>query len=479
MASPVHGFWGRVAAAAFCAALLCGGPAWGESAADADAKATAEAKAHAKAGSELVRKERFREALEEFQKAMALKRTRGAVGSVASTLKMLGRYDDALDLYEELLREFKELPPAFLAKVNAEMAELRAMMGTVVLAGDAPSEGAVFIDDRLRGKLPLAAPLRVARGIRSIRVEKQGFEPITATVEVGAGQESRVELRATIRQGHLVVREKHNWPLRVEVDGKDVGISPWNGLVEPGTHAVRLHGFMGQEALLRCEVPEPRPGEPPVALESGVKMQSPRVKAEVKLYDRTEVVLGAEGVDALLRVESTPRTAILMIDYGQVGLTPWEGRLPLGDHVIEVSADGYATAKQTVKLERLNDRQLGVVLQPLTKTEPKVPGPGRAATIVSGYGVGALGLGLGAVTGLLARQALVDIETRCGGRQCTLAEEANLNEAKTLATVSTAGFVVGGAFVLIGTVALFVTRPKDTAVRARLGLSGLVVEGSF
>lgn len=454
----------------------------------ADADVVAQAKVHAKAGSELLKKQQYREALEEFRKAMTLKRTRGAVGSVASTLKLLGRYDEALEMYEELLAEFKDLPPAFLSKVNAEVDELRAMMGTVVLAGDAPAGATVFVDDRLRGKLPFAGPLRLAQGMRAIRIEKEGFSPITTTVEVLPAAEKRVELEAKERHGRLVVREKHNWPLFVEIDGKDVGVTPWNGLVAPGEHRVRLHGFMGLDVLATCEVPDVEPGEIPEPATFGAKMESPRARTLVGLYEQTELTLGAVEIDASLRVDSTPKGALVMVDYGQVGLTPWEGRLPLGEHVVEVSAEGFVPIKQTVKLERRKDRELGVVLPAMKVVEPERFSSRRMAFIISSFGMGAVGMGVGAATGIIAQDRLDALTKRCGGTSCTRAEEANLSRINALAGLSTAGFVVGSIGIAAGALSIFTAPPqakkptKDaffSGVNARVGWSGFLLEGNF
>lgn len=455
---------------------------------DAEADAVERAKAHAKAGSAFLQKEQYRDALEEFRKAMALKRTRGAVGSVASTLKLLGRYDEALETYEDLLNDFKDLPAPFLAKVNTEITELRSMMGTLIIDGDTPTGAALFVDDRLRGKLPLNAPLRLAQGVRNIRVEKEGFDPITGTVEVVAGQERRLELTAKTRRGRLIVREKHNWPLHVEVDGNDVGVTPWNGLVEPGEHLVRVYGFLGLETLVTCEVPEVKPGEMAEAAESGVKMESPSTTTSVQLYEQTEIVLGAIDTDASLRVDSTPKGALVMIDYGQVGLTPWEGRLPLGEHVIELNAEGFVPSKQTIKLERRKDRELGVVLSRKRPVEQVRFSQTRLKVIFSGFGVGIAGLGTGIITGKMAGNRLDELENRCGGKKCTQAEAANLNLVSALAAASTSGFVIGAAGLALGSISLMTIpgrqkNPRDEGllrnIDIRAGFSQFTIEGRF
>ncbi|WP_437935886.1 PEGA domain-containing protein [Sorangium sp. So ce341] len=223
----------------------------------------AEARAHFEEGVARFDRREYRDALEAFRRSLWLKKNRNTMGYIASCLRQLGQYDDALEQYEEMRREYPKLPANIEAIVATDMAELSGLVGTLAVAGDAPAGASLFIDDRLRGKLPLEGPLRVSAGSRTIRVEKEGFEPLTKMVEVRAGKETVAELVATSRKGRLVVNEKHNWVLRVELDGKDVGVTPWQGLVDVGEHRVRLHGFMGWRRWPRARRPARRRREGP------------------------------------------------------------------------------------------------------------------------------------------------------------------------------------------------------------------------
>jgi tetratricopeptide (TPR) repeat protein len=145
-------------------------PAHGDAEADAEAKLKEKAKAHKNAGNALFNKGEYRDALEEYRKALALRRTGSVLANIAGCLKELGQYDEALDWYEEVLRDFKD--PKVLAQVAPSVSELKALMGTLVLEGDTPEGASLFVDDRVRGKLPLSA-LRLSRGVHKIRVEKR------------------------------------------------------------------------------------------------------------------------------------------------------------------------------------------------------------------------------------------------------------------------------------------------------------------
>ena len=442
----------------------------------------AQARAHFKAGSEYFKNGDYREAYDEFRKAMALKKTRAVMGSVASSLQQLSRYDEALDLYEEMLRDYPNTPAEFKSRVDTKIAELTKLVGTLSVAGDAPAGAELFVDDRPRGKLPLAAPIRVAQGLHAIRVVKESFDPIRASIEITPEKTNTVTLVATSRQGRLVLNEKHNWPLVVEIDGKEVGATPWQGFVEPGEHRVRLHGYMSLEALAECAPPENG-----VLARAGAKMETSEQTVTIQSFESTTLTLGADDVDASLRIESTPNGASLRIDSRAMGKTPWEGRLPLGMHTIEVNAGGFIAAKQSVRLERRKEREVSVLLE----REPNLAGQRLARNVTTGigFGVGAVGFGIFAISGGLAKGRLDELRSRCGGTECPAAEASNVDAARALGTMSTVGLVVAGFGVAAGSVGLVALRPKaperGTTVRETvathlgIGPGGLVIVGSF
>ncbi|WP_437717694.1 PEGA domain-containing protein [Sorangium sp. So ce448] len=281
---------------------------------------------------------------------------------------------------------------------------------------------------------------------------------------------------AKSRKGLLVLSEKHNWVLRVELDGKDVGVTPWQGLVDAGEHKVRLHGFMGVEALAACEATA-------TAAKDGARVASSVTAASVRPYEETRLVLGAEERDASLRVESTPAGATVTIDARVVGKAPWEGRLPLGEHVIEVSAGGFVSETRTVRLERRKQRELSVSLADRLAEERAARN--RKIGVGLGYGVGVAGLGVFAVAGGMALGKVNELEARSPNKQCTSREKRDQEAAASLGTAATIGLVVGGLGAVAGTAVLLLTRPEsgergaDPSVSAGVGLGGFEVKGRF
>jgi hypothetical protein len=155
-----------------------------------------------------------------------------------------------------------------------------------------------------------------------------------------------------------------------------------------------------------------------------------------------------------------------------------------GPHKIVASAKGLVsdTKQVTLKDGETNGITLTLIVDTTYKPEPApVATPAPAPTVPKetpperktnvlpfvAFGVGAVGLGVGAVTGLLVGSKRSDLDASCrpdGG--CPTSQDSTLSSAKTLATISTIGFVVGGAGIATGVV-LLVTQGATTTTTAR------------
>jgi hypothetical protein len=173
-----------------------------------------------------------------------------------------------------------------------------------------------------------------------------------------------------------------------------------------------------------------------------------------------------------------------------------------GSHVVSASADGFksATLNVTVPVG-------GAVDAPLTlekdlsapPPQPTQPGPTEAnapaqqpatpeqtpAAASSGrsiwpwvaFGVGGVGLGLGAVTGILAMGKHSDLSKACNP-SCGPDQQSNLDSYHTLGTLSTVGFIVGGVGVAAG-VTLLILQPKASDATPAPSASLVVGPGSI
>jgi len=85
---------------------------------------------------------------------------------------------------------------------------------------------------------------------------------------------------------------------------------------------------------------------------------------------------------------------------------------------------------------------------------------GSLVPALIGFGVGAVGLGVGAITGAMSMSKASDIKKSCPGNQCPASEQSDIDSTKTLGTVSTVGFIVGGVGVAAGAVLLLLRSPS-------------------
>ncbi|WP_437650192.1 PEGA domain-containing protein [Sorangium sp. So ce362] len=296
-------------------------------------------------------------ALAEYLAARQVYSSWAATSGAAVCLKQLGRHDEALEMFEELLREFSHrLPDAAKEAAQRQLDELRQLVG--ILEVDAAEPGALIaVDGRHRGEAPLSGPLRLTSGSHWVRVFKEGFEPFEQRIEIAGDRLVRVRarLRPLARMGRLRVMEREGRPLEVVVDGSVMARAPWEGLLAPGVHTVALRG-------------EGRLGSPPV-----------QVDVEV---DRTvPLTLSAEELASALRIEPVPVNATVAVDGVTVGRGVWEGRLRAGAHRVEIAAPGFLPESHRVLLGRDHTEVARVTLE----RDPRSPfwrKPARPARFV-------------------------------------------------------------------------------------------------
>jgi len=94
-----------------------------------------------------------------------------------------------------------------------------------------------------------------------------------------------------------------------------------------------------------------------------------------------------------------------------------------------------------------------------TRPPPPLKSNGLAT---AGFIVGGLGLGIGSVAGLVALSGKSDLDKACTNNQCGTDQHDKLDSAKVWGNVSTVMFVVGGAGLLVGLYATL-SAPKSTA----------------
>jgi hypothetical protein len=172
-----------------------------------------------------------------------------------------------------------------------------------------------------------------------------------------------------------------------------------------------------------------------------------------------------------------------------------------GDHVIEASAPGYLKASARVSVKEAERKSVSVrldvdpnavaaaaapgpaepaagPLHPPPQAAPPTParetryavgadsgasssgGPNRTGAYIA-WAVGGVALAVGAGFGAVAMKTKNDLD--CAGNECKPGQGDKLSDAKTAGNISTAGFIVGGVGVVLGTVLFFTASPSGGA----------------
>lgn len=189
-----------------------------------------------------------------------------------------------------------------------------------------------------------------------------------------------------------------------------------------------------------------------------------------------------------IKVQEPAEKTEVTRDGSLTSAASWGTPLPvdLGAHTVQASAPGRKPFKVTVAIAKDGER-VEVVVPKLDRAYPGAPavaplaqqaaagGEAEAGAsngsvqrttglVMAGVGVLGLGLGLGAVTGLVAMGKNSASKQTCpNDGACASTDAVDANEsARTFGAISTTGFVAGGAMVAIGAVVYF-TAPRANA----------------
>jgi hypothetical protein len=272
---------------------------------------------------------------------------------------------------------------------------------------------------------------------------------------------------------------------------------PTTGLALARTHLALGHLVEARDAALDV-VRLPRESVEPAVfddarrrakeLEASLKGRIPTVKINVKGGPATRVAVDDAEVAPLLLGEP-------------VALNP-------GKHVITArNADGVEQRAELDLAER-ESRDIDLLLPapaPVTLAPPRDDRPkphepheaardgaagkgggGRSAAgdvlVYAGFGLATAGIAVGTVTGILVLSKATTVKSECANNVCDPAARSTLDNAKSLATVSTIAFIAAGVGAAAGTVGLLLPKERDpraSALQWNVGPGGLAVQGSF
>ena len=170
-----------------------------------------------------------------------------------------------------------------------------------------------------------------------------------------------------------------------------------------------------------------------------------------------------------------------------VGLTGIRKVNP-GKHVVLARA-GTHEETRNIDLEESKTQDVTIDLtgtgatSPVTPVVPVDSGPKQISPVTwIGLGVGAVGIGVGAVTGIIALGKASKVDKACTSTHCPPSAKSEVDSGRTVATISTIGFAVGGAGLVTAAVGYFLlSKPKASAtgVMPFVTASSVGLDGSF
>jgi len=306
--------------------------------------ASGEARRHFEVGLALVDRHAWDSALVEFLRSAELQPTANALKNAAVCRRELGRFDEAIDTYNELVAKFRdELTQEQRRAIDADVARIEPFTGLMMVKSGLPG-ATIVVDDRVRGITPIERPMRLTVGTRAVRVEHTGRAPYETKVLVTHGDVQTVEAILPIisRVGTLRVDADRKEPYEVLIDGAVVGQTPWTGTLATATHTVALHNTRGDLGS------EPR-------------------TIEVQTDQTSELTIPVHRLSGLLRVEPTPNQASVFIDGQPVAQGSWGGLVLVGKHVVHVESPWFESETETVRVTNMGIQAVRPILSPIPR----------------------------------------------------------------------------------------------------------------
>lgn len=231
--------------------------------------------------------------------------------------------------------------------------------GSIEFTG--PAGGHVFLDGVDRGALPIRLPAP-AVGKRTWRVEAPKHEPAEGAIDFVAGHNYLVEVVASSSAGVFVV-ESTPVGAKVQLDGKDVGVTPLRLTDVPlGKHGV-LVALEGRAAVARA--------------------------VDTSGGDRGEVKVSLPEGGTVLAVTTGRDDAKVYVDGALVGTGSAVKSVPLAKGRYKVRVDlGGTDATDTVSVPARGQLALRVAGDDLVERKPLVQRWGFWAAVGGGVAVG-------------------------------------------------------------------------------------------
>jgi hypothetical protein len=239
--------------------------------------------------------------------------------------------------------------------------------GIVVVDSDVP-DGEVYIDGNKNPDNTPTVIQNVIEGLHVIEVRKAPALPWKQTVQVTAGQQTKVraELQATLNGGVGVVRVLSDQAgARAFIDGTDMGPVP-----------VDIKDVKAGEHIVQVKAPGMQAGEKKVTVAAG--------SSQIVKFDLNAEAAGDSGI---LKIVSMVPEAQVFIDGAAVGKVPQEKHVSAGEHPVVVRLDGFKQFEQKVRVEAGQTVTVQATLKPVGRLRVLAT-PSPSDVIINGIPVG-------------------------------------------------------------------------------------------
>lgn len=307
-----------------------------------------DAKASLAAAEKSARAKDWTKAATEFEASNRAQPSAAALEGLANAYYQSKQDAAAFAAYTEWNKTYGgSAPVAKKGTVNARLKELEGRTGALVLDLAAADGATVLVDDKALERGVASLPIRLSPGPHRVRVTKDGFLPFDQLPNVTAGGTTNlvVKLEPLSSKGRLAVKETTGKPVRVIVDGVDMGDAPWSGEVEAGVRDVALRA----------------PGY----------AATPQ-KVTVERGKTHEVEIVASPSTATLKVTTNDGKGLIYIDDKLVGEGTFSLEIPSGPHSLRITREGYDPFEEQIDLKEKETLARSVTLNLSSKIETSV-----------------------------------------------------------------------------------------------------------
>jgi hypothetical protein len=160
-----------------------------------------------------------------------------------------------------------------------------------------------------------------------------------------------------------------------------------------------------------------------------------------------------------------------------------------GVHTVVARVGNGPETRASTELKPGQAHDVDIVLVPPREPAPtssaRAPEPREqrlSPLVIPGFAVAAVGLGVGTVTGILALSAKNDLTSSCVASRCGPDQYGTLDRGRTMGTVSTIAFIVGGAGAAVGIWGLthpWTATPRTGFVQPYVTAGSAGIHGAF